>query len=103
VKVKRKPTSQNKFKVIASKVMQCGVRKGVSIKRQEIEKKRVQCFRYWGMEQYKWEYPNIKVKKEKRRSKEAVCTEYIPKKCSTRGKGLEDEVGNGNICRVWRM
>jgi len=100
VKVKRKPTSQNKFKIIASKVMQCGVRKEVSIKRQEIEKKRVQCFRYWKIEHYKWEYPNIKVKKEKRRSKEAVCTEYIPKKCSTREKGLKDEVGNGNICRV---
>ena len=40
-KMKGKPTFQNKFKIIASRVIQCGVKEGVSIRRQEIEKKRV--------------------------------------------------------------
>ena len=39
---------QNKFEVIASKVMQCGVREEVKVRRQEIIEE-VKCFRYWGV------------------------------------------------------
>ena len=71
-KMKGKPTPQNKFKVIVSRVIQCGVREGISMRKQEIEEKGVQYFRYWGMGYYKWKCPNRKVKKEKRRSEEVV-------------------------------
>ena len=70
--MKGKPTPQNKFKVIVSRVIQCGVREGISMRKQEIEEKGVQYFRYWGMGYYKWKCPNRKVKKEKRRSEEVV-------------------------------
>jgi len=49
--MKEKPIPQNKFEVIASRVMQCGVRK--EVRRQEKEEKEVQCFRYWGIGHYK--------------------------------------------------
>ena len=68
--MKEKPIPQNKFEVIASRVMQCGVRK--EVRRQEKEEKEVQCFRYWGIGHYKQECPNIKVEKERRRSKEVA-------------------------------
>ena len=44
--IKGKPILQNKFKVIASKVMQCRVREEVKVRRQKtIEKEKVRCFR----------------------------------------------------------
>jgi len=45
--------------------MQCGVKEEVEIKRQD-RVGEVQCFRCWGTGHYKWECPNIKVKKERR-------------------------------------
>ena len=43
--VKGKQISQNKFKVIVSRVMQYGVREEVKVERQEMVKE-VKCFRY---------------------------------------------------------
>jgi len=44
--IKGKPILQNKFKVIASKVMQCRVREEVKVRRQKtIEEEKVRCFR----------------------------------------------------------
>ena len=68
--IKEKPILQNKFEVIASRVIQCGVRE--EVRRQETEEKEVQYFRCWGIEHYKWECPNIKVEKKRKRSEEAA-------------------------------
>ena len=75
--MKKKPIPQNKFEVIASRIIQCGVRE--EVRRQEIEKKKVQYFRCWGMGHYKWEYPNIEIEKEKKRSEEVVYTVSLQK------------------------
>ena len=69
--IKRKPIPQNKFEIIASRVMQCGVGGEVKVRRQEVVKE-VQCFRYKGIGYYKWECPNIEVEKEKRRWEETA-------------------------------
>ena len=44
---------QNKFKVITSRVMQCGVREEVKVRRQEIMEK-VKCFRCWKINYLKY-------------------------------------------------
>jgi len=64
VKVKGKPISQNKFEVIASKVMQCEVREEIKVRRQKMVKE-VKCFRCWGIEHYKWECPNIEEERKR--------------------------------------
>jgi len=69
---KRKLISQNKFEMIASRVMQCRVKEEVTVRRQEMVEERVQCFRCWGVGHYKWEYPNIEVERKKRREKEVA-------------------------------
>ena len=51
--IKKKLAPQNKFEVIANRVMQCRVREAVSVRRQEMEEKGIQCFRYWGIGYYK--------------------------------------------------
>ena len=65
-KEKRRLILQNKFEVIASRVMQCRVRQEVKVRRQEIMEK-VKCFRYWKVGHLKWECPNIEVEKKKRK------------------------------------
>jgi len=45
IKMKRKLISQNKFEMIASRVMQCGVRKKVKVRKQKTIEKEVQYFR----------------------------------------------------------
>jgi len=42
------------------------------VRRQEMEEKEIQYFRCWEIGHYKWECPNIKVEKERRRSEEAA-------------------------------
>ena len=32
------------------------------VRRQEIVEEKVRCFKYWGIEHYKWECSNIEVK-----------------------------------------
>jgi len=73
VKEKEKPISQNKFEVIANRVIQCRVEKEIKVKRQEIIEE-VKCFRCWSIGHLKWECPNIEVKKKKKRKEE---TAYI--------------------------
>jgi len=70
-KAKGKPVPQNRFEVIVSRVMQCGVREKAKVRRQETVEEEVQCFRCRGIGHYKWKCLNIKVEKE-RRSEEAV-------------------------------
>jgi len=63
---KGKLIPRNKFEVLLSKVMRCGMKEEVKIRRNKIVKE-VKCFRYWGVGHFKWKYPNIEVKKKKRR------------------------------------
>jgi len=52
--MKGKPIPQNKFEVIASRVMQYRVREKVKVRRQEIiEEEKVKCFRCWRIGHYK--------------------------------------------------
>jgi len=54
------------------------MRKEAKVRRQKTVEEGIQCFRYWGVGHYKWECPNIKVKKE-RRSEEVVCAASLQK------------------------
>jgi len=63
---KGKSISQNRFEVLASRLMRYGVREEVKMRRQEVVEE-VQCFRCRGIGHYKWECPNIEVEKERRR------------------------------------
>jgi len=64
--------------MVVSRVMQCGMRGEVKVRKQEIVEEGMQCFRYWRMGHYKWECSNIKEKKE-RRSEKAACTVSLQK------------------------
>jgi len=75
---KRKSILQNRFEVIASRVMQCGVKEKVEIRKQEIVEEGVQYFRCWRIGYYKWKCPVTKEEK-KRRSKEAACAVSLQK------------------------
>ena len=69
---KGKLIPQNRFEIIVSRVMQCGVKEKVKVRKQNTVEEGIQCFRYWGVEYYKWECPNIKVEEERRRSREVM-------------------------------
>jgi len=75
---KGKSILQNRFEVIASRVMQCGVKEKVEIRKQETVEEGVQYFRCWRIGYYKWECPVTKEKK-KRRSKEAAYAVSLQK------------------------
>jgi len=75
---KEKLILQNKFEVIASRVIYCRVREEVKVRRQEITEK-VKYFRCWSVGHLKWKYPNIEVEKKKRREKEAVHVARLQK------------------------
>jgi len=49
---KRKPIPQNKFEVLASSVMQCGMKGEVKVRWQEVEEG-VRCFKYWEVGHFK--------------------------------------------------
>jgi len=70
-------TSQNKFKVLSNRVMQCEV-EGKEIRRQE-EVRRVECFKYREEEHKCREYPLWKEIK-KRRVEERVAYMAMPQK-----------------------
>ena len=53
-------------------MIQCRVKEEVKVRKQETVEEGIQCFRCWGVGHYKWEYSNIKVEKERRRSEEVV-------------------------------
>jgi len=82
--VKGKLIPQNKFEVIASRVMQCGVKKEVGIKQQEMIEE-VKHFRCWGVGYYKWKCPNIKVERKRRREEE-VAHVARPQKAQQKGR-----------------
>ena len=102
-KIKGKPISQNKFEIIASRVMQCRVKKEVKVRRQETVKEGVQCFRYWGMGHYKWECPNIEVEKKKRREKEVVHVAR-PQKVQQKRRSVHSiQKKVQEYCEKWNM
>ena len=126
---KRKSISQNKFKVLASRVIRCGVEE-VIIRRQETKEKKVmKCFRCWKKEHYKWKCLNIEVKR-RRQEKATVCVVMLQKvqqkeklvyflwkkaqeysstwsmslkKYSNRRKEIKDQIESGYICRVQQV
>ena len=69
---KEKLIPKNKFKVLVSQMMRCRIREEIKVQRQEKEKEKVKYFRYWRVEHYKWECPNIVVEKERRRKEKVV-------------------------------
>ena len=69
-KKKGKTIPQNKFEILASRVMQCGVKEKVKVRWQETEEG-VRCFRCWEMGYFKWECPRIEVER-RRKEKKAV-------------------------------
>ena len=106
-------------------MIQCRVKEEVKVRKQETVEEGIQCFRCWGVGHYKWEYSNIKVEKERRRSEEVVhvvnlqkaqqeerlvrslwrkVQEYYGKRgIPPRGTALEDKMEGNNICRVWEV
>jgi len=56
----KKAKPQNRFEVLKGQVMQCGVRK---VRRQEIVREEVRCFRYREKGHKKWECPKMKKRK----------------------------------------
>jgi len=49
------------------------VKEEVKVRKQKTVEGGIQCLRCWRVGYYKWKYPNIKVEKEKRRSKKTAC------------------------------
>ena len=45
----------------------------MKVRKQKTVEGGIQCLRCWRVGYYKWKYPNIKVEKEKRRSKKTAC------------------------------
>jgi len=91
--MKRKPIPQNKFEVIASRVMKCRVREEVKMRRQEmVEEEEVRYFRCWGIGHYKWECPNIEV--ERRQQEEEAVYVVKPQKAQQEEKRL--------VCPLWK-
>jgi len=59
--------------------MRYGIREEVKVQRQKRKEEKVKCFRYWVVEHYKWECPNIVAEKERRR-REKVAYVVRPQK-----------------------
>ena len=55
-----------------SRVIQYRVKEEVKVRKQETVEERIQCFRCWGVGHYKWEYPNIEVKRKRKKEEEAA-------------------------------
>jgi len=60
---KRKLIPQNKFEMLASRAMRCGIREEVVRKQEIVEEERVRYFRYWEIGHHKWKCPNIEVER----------------------------------------
>ena len=74
--IKGKLIPQNKFEIIASRVIQCRVGRKIKVRRQETVEK-VKCFRCWEVGHYKWKYLNIE---KRRKSKEKTAHVARPQK-----------------------
>jgi len=75
---KGKPIPRNKFEVLLSRVIRCGVKEKVRIRRNEMVEE-VKCFRCWGVGYFKWECPNIKVEKKREGDEEVVWVASLQK------------------------
>jgi len=82
--IKGKLIPQNKFEIIASRVMQCRVERRIKVRRQEIVEK-VKCFRCWEVEYYKWKCLNIE---KRRRSKEETVYVARPQKAQQKRRPI---------------
>jgi len=72
-RVEKKKKSMNRFKVLASRVMQCGVKE---VRRQEMVENRIRCFRCDEQGHKKWECP----KKNERKREEVAPLPNVWKK-----------------------
>ena len=66
----KKKEGENKFEVLANRVMQCGVRE---VRRQEVVEEKIQCFKCEKEGHKKWECPKMRDMKKKK--KEALAPE----------------------------
>ena len=64
--------------MLATRVMQCGVRDEVEVRQQNREKE-IKCFRYWNIGHHKLECPNIEVERQRRRSEQAASVVGLQK------------------------
>ena len=71
--------------MIVSRVMQCGVREKIEVRRYEVVEE-VKYFRYWRVGHYKWECPNIEV--ERRRQEEIVACMAMPQKAQQKRRPI---------------
>jgi len=80
---KKKAVEGNRFEVLKSRVMQCGVRE---VRRQEVVREEVKCFGYGEKGHKKWECPNMR----KKRQEEAALLQEVWKKVKehSRARGL---------------
>jgi len=110
---KGKLVSQNRFEVIASRVIQCGVRKETKVKRQKIVEERVQYFRCQRIGHYKWECPNIKMEKKRKGAagREAGTSQLgkgtkilwsgeYTRRCTAVGVRMDDRRSHSNLHRI---
>ena len=110
---KGKLVSQNRFEVIASRVIQCGVRKETKVKRQKIVEERVQYFRCQRIGHYKWECPNIKMEKKRKGAagREAGVSQLgkgtkilwsgeYTRRCTAVGVRMDDRRSHSNLHRI---
>jgi len=85
----KKMNSQNKFEVLKSQVMQCGVRE---IRWQKVVKERVKYFRYGEKGHKTWEYTKMKEKKREEAGPPRDVWEKLKEHCGTRGLPLQGAV-----------
>ena len=71
-KKEKREKPQNKYEMLATRVMQYRVRDEIKVRWQKRIKK-AKYFRCWEVGHCKWECPNIEVKREKRKSKQMAC------------------------------
>ena len=83
-RVEKKKKSTNRFKTLTSRVMQCGVKE---VRRQEVVREVVKCFRCGREGHKKWECPQ---KNERNRKKEAAPQQAVWEKVKghSKAKGL---------------
>ena len=75
---KEKSIPRNKFEVLLSRMIRCGVREKVRIRRNKMVEE-VKCFRCWGVGYFKWECPNIEVEKKRKRDEKVAHVASLQK------------------------
>ena len=82
--------------------MQYRVRKEVKVRKQETIEK-VRCFRYWKIRHYKQEYPNIKVKRKRRRKEEMAHVARPQKVQQERRPACSTQEKTQEYCNKWSI